>query len=190
MIRNSKILPSLTVVGIAAVLLCLVGLLSACAELDQLTESEAAPAKGVRIVKVTDGDTLKVRFRSGKEADVRLIGIDTPEVYYGEECGGRAASDNMKRLAEGKAAKLIADRTQDQVDGYGRLLRYVEVGGRDLGRAQILAGRAAPYVFDQPTLRTDRYRAAAAKAEAAGTGVWGECGGNFHSLDDEPWSGD
>jgi endonuclease YncB( thermonuclease family) len=43
-----------------------------------------------RVVSVTDGDTIKVRFK-GRRRDVRLIGIDTPEVYGGAECGGRAA---------------------------------------------------------------------------------------------------
>jgi Excalibur calcium-binding domain len=40
-----------------------------------------------RVIEVTDGDTIEVRTQ-GKRRDVRLIGIDTPEVSGGQECGG------------------------------------------------------------------------------------------------------
>lgn len=36
---------------------------------------------------VADGDTIQVAVNGHRE-DVRLIGIDTPEVYFGAECGG------------------------------------------------------------------------------------------------------
>ncbi len=41
-----------------------------------------------KLVRVTDGDTIVVRrLGTGREFRVRLIGIDTPEVYGGVECG-------------------------------------------------------------------------------------------------------
>lgn len=52
-----------------------------------------------RVSDVTDGDTLGVMLH-GRPQDVRLIGIDTPEVYFGEECGGsQASSPNCYRRA-------------------------------------------------------------------------------------------
>ena len=47
------------------------------------------------VAGITDGDTIKVRRRNRTE-DVRLIGIDTPEVYFGAECGGEQASASME----------------------------------------------------------------------------------------------
>lgn len=35
----------------------------------------------VTITKVTDGDTMNVRFPNGSEETVRLLGVDTPEFY-------------------------------------------------------------------------------------------------------------
>lgn len=132
------------------------------------------------VVSVTDGDTIKVEV-GGSEADVRVIGIDTPEVYFGEECGGAEASASMKALLQpGDRVKLIRDRTQDAVDAYGRLLRYVEFNGRDVGRVQVRRGWAKVYVFETPFLRVRGYRSKRNSARSADRGVWGKCGGDFH----------
>jgi hypothetical protein len=90
-----------------------------------------ATKQSARIIKVTDGDTVKVRLKNGSRKDVRLVGIDTPEVYGGVECGGRAASRSLKRLLpRGTKVVLVSDPTQDRVDRYGRLLRYVVKAAR------------------------------------------------------------
>ncbi len=47
-----------------------------------------------RAGRVIDGDTIELR--DGQR--VRLVQIDTPEVYGGYECYGRAASTVAKRL--------------------------------------------------------------------------------------------
>lgn len=159
-------------------------------------EPAAAPAPtrtAVRIISVTDGDTLKVRLNDGRRQTVRLIGIDTPEtVKPGSrvECGGRAATASMVKLAMtrrrgrlvGRAAMLISDPTQGTTDRFGRSLAYVEAGGRDLGRAMIRAGWAAVYVYSQPFARLEAYNVARDTAKGAAAGVWGSCGGNFHSA--------
>jgi endonuclease YncB( thermonuclease family) len=132
------------------------------------------------IVEVTDGDTIAVR-QQGKKRDVRLIGIDTPEVFFGAECGGDEASASMEdMLSPGQRVKLIRDRTQDRIDDFGRLLRYVERRGTDVGRAQVAAGWAEVFVFETPFKRLGSYRHAEANAQASGLGVWGMCGGDFH----------
>jgi endonuclease YncB( thermonuclease family) len=134
-----------------------------------------------RVVSVTDGDTIKVRFK-GHKHDVRLIGIDTPEVYGGLECGGRGASKSMKRkLDRGDRVKLIKDFSQDRRDRYGRLLRYVERRGRDVGKRQIANGWANVYVYNNnPFKRVRKYRRAKRRARDHDRGVWGRCGGDFH----------
>ena len=147
----------------------------------------------VRIVRVTDGDTLKVRLADGRRRTVRLIGIDTPETVkpgVPVECGGAAAGAAMRKLAMqrrrgrlvGRAATLISDSSQGQTDRFGRTLSYVEVDGRDLGRALVGAGWAAVYVYSTPFARLAGYQAAADAAKAAPAGVWNRCGGDFHSA--------
>ena len=87
----------------------------------------------------------------GREEYVRLIGIDTPEVYNGVDCGGPESSASMKRMLEpGDRVKLVRDPSQGNRDTYDRLLRYVEFKGHDLGRRQVTKGWANVYVFDDP----------------------------------------
>lgn len=137
-----------------------------------------------RVDHVVDGDTVSIEHRGGP-LEVRLIGIDTPEtVAPGRpvECGGRAASKAMHRLLEpGDRVKLITDPSQDRRDQYGRLLRYVEHGGRDVGQSQVAHGHADIYVFDDPFRRLTAYNRAELKARQANRGVWRTCGGDFHA---------
>lgn len=132
------------------------------------------------VTSVTDGDTISVRIK-GKGRDVRLIGIDTPEVYFGAECGGAEASASMNELlSPGDRVKLVRDRSQDAVDAYGRLLRYVVRDGIDIGQRQIGEGWAEVYVFESPFKRVERYRVVETTAKVSNSGVWGICGGDFH----------
>ncbi|WP_341927309.1 thermonuclease family protein [Nocardioides psychrotolerans] len=138
------------------------------------------PAKrqGARIVRVVDGDTVVARLtRTGRQVTVRLLGIDTPEVFGGVECGGRAASRTTKHLLPRRTrVTLVSDPTQDLRDRYGRLLRYVMKGGVDVGQRLVRRGHARVYVFDDhPFRRVKAYRAAARKARAADLGLWGSC---------------
>jgi hypothetical protein len=56
--------------------------------------ASAGPSPVHRIDHVADGDT--VTLRNGQR--VRLVQIDTPEVYFGVECYDRQASAVTKRL--------------------------------------------------------------------------------------------
>lgn len=132
-----------------------------------------------RIIKVTDGDTVKVRLARGGKRDVRLVGIDTPEVFGGTECWGPEASKYLKKkLPKGTKVKLISDPSQDLKDRYGRLLRYVikKSNGRDMNRGQISKGNAKVYVYNnKPFNRVKGYKKAQAKAKRQDRGLWGSC---------------
>ncbi len=129
------------------------------------------------VVKVTDGDTLKVRIRGVGVRNVRIIGIDTPEVYGGVQCGGRRASAHMKTLAPvGSTVRLISDPSQADRDRYGRWLRYVERRGKDVGRAQVNLGQAKVYVYGgTPFRRTASYRHVQRDARQNARGSWSDC---------------
>jgi len=130
---------------------------------------------------VIDGDTIRVR-QGTRRHTVRLLGIDTPEVFGGRECGGREASTRMKRLApRGRKVRVTGDPTQPKRDRYGRLLAYVKTsGGTDLSIAQLRAGRATVLVVGKPFTRIRPYTLAAIAAKGQARGVWGMCGGDFH----------
>ena len=142
----------------------------------------AGESRAARVVRVLDGDTL-VASIGGRQRTIRLAGIDAPETVrpgVAIECGGPEASASLTKLAPaGARLSLIMDSSQDRRDRYGRLLRYVEVNGRDLGRALV----AAVYVFERPFGALSEYESAAADAERRGHGVWELCGGAFHSAE-------
>ena len=129
------------------------------------------------VTRVVDGDTIDVRLGNGKTKRVRLIGIDTPEVYGGVECGGKKASASMRRLTPaGTPVVLVSDPTQDKVDRYGRLLRYVMKSGRDMNRAQVNRGWATVYVYNNnPFKRVAGFRKSQRAAIADGRGIWSLC---------------
>jgi endonuclease YncB( thermonuclease family) len=100
-----------------------------------------------RVDRVIDGDTIELT--NGQH--VRLVQIDTPEVYGGYECYGPQASAAAKRLLpEGTRVRLLYEPASDPVDQYGRLLRYVlrVSDGMNINLRLVTVGAAAPWFYD------------------------------------------
>src|SRR5262249_32631118 len=88
----------------------------------------SAPAAHVyRIARVVDGDT--VYLTNG--AKIRLVQIDTPEVYFGAECWGHQASAETSRLLPvGTAVRLGAGPGTGLGGRYGRRRTWsIAMGG-------------------------------------------------------------
>jgi endonuclease YncB( thermonuclease family) len=135
----------------------------------------AHPPSVYRIDHVADGDT--VTLRNGQR--VRLVQIDTPEVYFGTECYGRQASAVARRLlSTGTRVRLYPEPATDRVDQYGRLLRYVArvADGLNVNVQLVRIGAATPYFYRG---RRGRYAALlerlALRARARKVGLWGRC---------------
>ena len=123
---------------------------------DRAAEGDATD--GWVVTHIVDGDTLDAE-RDGVIERVRFIGIDTPERG---ECGYAEATEALAALVDGRTVTLVDGATTDR-DAYGRLLRYVELGGEDVGLDQIEAGYAIAHYDSrtgQPHPREDEYRAA------------------------------
>jgi endonuclease YncB( thermonuclease family) len=136
----------------------------------------AAAGQAATVRRVVDGDTIDVRI-GGANRRVRLLQVDTPEVYGGAECYGAQASAAMKRLLPvGTAVTLYDDPALDRTDAYGRLLRYAFRGTTNVNVSLVANGYAAPYFY-----RGERGRYAAGlervarAAIAARKGLWGAC---------------
>jgi len=132
-------------------------------------------ARTYRVARVVDGDTIDL----ANGAKIRLVQIDTPEVYFGADCWGRQASAETKSLLPpGTAVRLAPEPRTDLVDRYGRLLRYVirARDGLNVNVFLVAHGDAAPYFYDG---RRGRYAALltrdALRARAARRGLWRAC---------------
>jgi micrococcal nuclease len=137
------------------------------------------------VVRVVDGDTLVVDL-GGREATVRLIGIDTPETVDRDapvECYGAEASARLgELLPPGTAVRLVRD--VEPRDVYDRLLAYVHRAsdGLVVNVSLVADGFAAErHLPPNTALRPDIERAEQA-ARGAGLGLWGACGGPHVAL--------
>jgi len=103
-------------------------------------EPTPAPASTYTVTNVVDGDTIDVTGSAGATNRIRVIGIDTPEM---DTCEGQPAKDAMSALVSGQQVILTAAPDKDDVDRYGRLLRYVDLpDGTDAGFSLIQQGHA------------------------------------------------
>lgn len=143
----------------------------------------AMPDHAFRIARVVDGDTVDLT----NGAKIRLVQIDTPEVYFSAECYGRSASAITKQLLPpGTAVRLTAEPATDRIDRYGRLLRYVirVRDGLNVNVYLVRIGAAAPYFYRG---RLGRYAALldrlARHARALHLGLWGACPGTPYEPD-------
>lgn len=118
------------------------------------------------LMKVVDGDTLKVRLDSGP-ITLRLHGIDAPER---RQLIGAAATKALRSLVEGEPLEI---EPIDQTDGYGRMIARVLVRGEDVNARMVERGYA--WAFRQYLRHTpadEAYCRFEANARDAGRGVW------------------
>jgi micrococcal nuclease len=123
------------------------------------------------VTKNTDGDTL---WLSGI-GKVRLIGVDTPEVFGQQECFGREASAFTKRvLPVGKHVRYRLG--VDPTDRYGRALAYLYLDdGRMFNELLAERGYATPMTIPPNVDFADRFVAAARRAREQHRGLWRAC---------------
>jgi micrococcal nuclease len=176
-------------IGLAgALILAAVILLIATAEPPASSAAPATTSFHARIDYAVDGDTLRIREASGELAYVRLVGIDTPEDVkpgYPSECGSGAAAAAMERLAPaGAPVTLRYDSVADHEDFYGRILAHAFIAGRQLELAQLRHGWAYVYRYDEQRFDgLPRFQSVQRSARSKRLGVWGSCGGDFHSAE-------
>ena len=140
----------------------------------------AGPPGAATVVRVVDGDTI-VAHVGGRDEDVRLVGINTPETKDPRkpvECFGKEASAHLAELLpKGEAIRL--ERDVEPRDHFGRLLAYVYRRRDELFvNLDLAAGGYAEALTIPPNVaHTDDLLAAVAGARSAGEGLWGACGG-------------
>lgn len=129
----------------------------------------------MRVVRIIDGDTIVVLI-NGTQEKVRLIGVDTPEIFDprgSAQCFGDEASVFTKSLLENQAVRLEADATQDDRDKYGRLLRYVFLEDDTFVNNEIIAqGYGHEYTYRRPYKYQTEFKNAELSARESKMGLW------------------
>lgn len=159
----------------------LVGLLlSSCGistESSDATSPSGPPGTAI-VVRVVDGDTVRVRMGDNEES-VRLIGVDTPETVDPRRpvgCYGKEASDFTKTLLPpGEAVRMETDI--EERDRYDRLLVYLYRSHDNLFVNAELARQGYANVLTIPPNVAHQHELVALVAEARSRdrGLWGAC---------------
>ena len=153
----------------------------------QSASIDGSELEAVTVVKVVDGDTLRIRHEDGTTEKVRLVGIDAPESVAEDESRnceeGYEASDHMKTLVSAGDTVYLQKDTSD-TDKYGRLLRYVwttvptgsvteDVMVSDMLNARMVYdGYAKAKVYGQDDLYADELKACMEDAASNERGVY------------------
>jgi len=159
-------------------------ILIAAAFFNQVQNKSPKPAKTasssatsmVTVTRVVDGDTIVIS--TGEK--VRYIGINTPESVdprKSVECFGKAASEENKKLVEGKKVRLEKDVSE--TDKYGRLLRYVylenDKGEVFVNETLVKEGFAQVDTFPPDVKYESKFIAAQKYARENSLGLWSSC---------------
>jgi micrococcal nuclease len=139
-------------------------------------DSSTASSLHGQVVRVVDGDTIKVRLDGGRIERVRYIGIDTPEsVKPGTpvQCFAKKAGHFNASLVSGRQVTLKTDA--EERDRYGRLLAYVYADGRFVNRELVARGYARTLTIPPNVAHADEFARLARRAREAGAGLWQAC---------------
>jgi endonuclease YncB( thermonuclease family) len=126
----------------------------------------------LRVVRVIDGDTIKVAV-DHMEIIVRLVGIDAPEKSRKKNKPGQP----FNRKATKYLASLVLNKTitikEYGTDRYKRILGVVFVNGKNANLEMVKAGLAEVYRGKQPRyFNVKIYQDAEAEAKKAKRGMW------------------
>jgi micrococcal nuclease len=132
----------------------------------------------VKVTRVVDGDTIDISPSVEGRSRVRLIGMDTPEIYFGTQPYGPEASAFAKRELDGEGVGLELD--VQKIDPYGRLLAYVYLPDeRMFNEILVEEGYAQVATFPPNVKYQERFLEAQREARAANRGLWGLSAGEL-----------
>lgn len=133
-----------------------------------------------KVIRIIDGDTIEIE---GK-IKVRYIGVNTPELHDPRkpiECFGQTASDENKKLVEGK--EIYIEKDVSETDKYKRLLRYVWIGDPSNASSEavfvndylVRQGFAQVSTFPPDIKYQQQFLEAQTEAQQNNRGLWKEC---------------
>ncbi|PSQ21209.1 nuclease [Halobacteriales archaeon QS_9_67_17] len=149
----------------------------------------------VDVIEVDDGDTVDVRFDSGREEAVRVLGIDTPEKSSNQQYErteewegledlsyladwGAKATDFAKAELGGATVDLSFDDAEEGIfDAYDRLLGYVHYddsgdGSRDTFYNYQAVVQGYARLYSSSFTNHERFYDAEVDAQTNGRRVW------------------
>jgi len=138
----------------------------------EIVSPPATIRESAMVAYVLDGDTIEIA--GGRK--VRLIGIDAPELNNKEnnpECFASQSAHMTKQLLEGQTIELEKDK--EDVDQYGRLLRYVYSDGVFINEFLLRQGYGTKMAIKPNTKYYLLFAEAEKEAKENKRGLWKNC---------------
>ncbi|WP_321112977.1 lamin tail domain-containing protein [Halorussus salinisoli] len=153
---------------------------------DQSSQSEWT----VSVLEVVDGDTLKVEFPDGRVENVRLLGVDTPEVHVETDPAefegipetedgrdhlrdwGHKASEFARMTLLDEEIRVQVDSTADRRGSYDRLLVYVYHDDGELFNRQLI-DQGYARLYESEFSKREAFERAESQAQSETVGLWG-----------------
>ncbi|SOB91808.1 micrococcal nuclease [Ureibacillus xyleni] len=146
----------------------------------QITPELATEATGndlieAQYVSTNDGDTFRVKV-NGKEEQIRLLMVDTPEMNYDKNnpmpYAEEAKSYTLNLLENASKIELLHD-VGPETDNYGRLLTYVFVDDVLLQELLLKKGYAAVrYIHEPNNTLEEEFREIEETAKDGQLNIW------------------
>lgn len=126
------------------------------------------------VVKVTDGDTIDVKYKN-RTYKVRMLDVDTPESVkrgVSEQPYGKEASEFTRKMVFNKPVKLVFEKRL--TDKYERLLAHVILqNGEYLNALLVRNGYARVEIVAPNSMLSNYFSKLQEEAIRDKTGVWG-----------------
>ena len=141
-----------------------------------LTQANASVSTGdlVKLVSVTDADSIVVRNPGGEDVPVRLLGIKALEGAPGKDAltaHATVAKGTLERALEDKPVRVLLGNPPK--DKPGRALATLYVDDEDVGLRLVRDGHVLVYTA-YPFPGMQRYLDAQAQAKSERKGLWGD----------------
>ena len=141
-----------------------------------LTAASATVNTGdlVKLISVTDADSIVVRNPGGEDVSVRLLGIKALEGTPGKDSlatHGEAGKNALERALEDKPIRVLLGTPPK--DKHGRALATLYVDDEDVGLRLVRSGHVLVYTA-YPFPGMQRYLDAQAQAKSERKGLWAD----------------
>lgn len=142
----------------------------------ELTAASATVNTGdlVKLVSVTDADSIVVRNPGGEDVSVRLLGIKALEGAPGKDAltaHGAVGKAALERALEDKPIRVLLGSPPK--DKHGRALATLYVDDEDVGLRLVRNGNVLVYTA-YPFPGMQRYLDSQAQAKSERKGLWGD----------------
>lgn len=131
----------------------------------------------VTITETVDGDSVQIQPAIEGRTDLRLVGVDTPELASARGDSGEPLAEEAATFTEGELAgeQVTLILAEDPVDPYGRLLGTIKSAEDQSTHGQNLLreGYAQTLFYEPNTQYQMLYLSTQENAKERGAGMWG-----------------